>query len=103
MTVNLATVGPQNTGGAGLDTLSGIEGVSGSAFDDTLYAGVLRAVLEGGAGDDRLYGGAASDLLRGGAGNDHIYGSAGADVIDAETSSASSSRVPARSTLPKAA
>jgi len=82
VTVNLATVGPQNTGGAGLDTLSGIEGVSGSAFDDTLYAGVLRAVLEGGAGDDRLYGGAASDLLLGGAGNDHIYGSAGADVID---------------------
>jgi Ca2+-binding RTX toxin-like protein len=82
VTVNLATTNAQNTGGGGVDTLIGIEGLVGSAFDDTLYAGFGRAVMEGGAGDDKLYGGAGDDYLLGGLGNDHLYGSAGADTLN---------------------
>ena len=51
----------QNTGGAGTDTLSNFENLTGSGFNDTLI---------GDAGDNVLDGGAGVDSLRGGAGND---------------------------------
>ena len=51
--VSLATAGQQNTGGAGLDTLVGIENLIGSSFGDNL-TGVAGAnnTLTGGGGDD---------------------------------------------------
>jgi Ca2+-binding RTX toxin-like protein len=36
VTVNLAATSAQNTVGAGLDTLTGFENITGSAFNDTL-------------------------------------------------------------------
>ncbi|WP_212365878.1 cadherin-like domain-containing protein [Bradyrhizobium jicamae] len=47
---------PQDTGGAGVDTLpDNIGGLRGSSFNDTLY-GNGNSVLEGGDGDDHLVG-----------------------------------------------
>ncbi|MGQ3075876.1 MAG: beta strand repeat-containing protein, partial [Ferrovibrionaceae bacterium] len=67
VSVSLAT-GSSSTG----DTLSGIEGITGSAYVDT---------LTGGTGDDTLDGGAGADILDGGAGNDTVsYFSATAAV-----------------------
>ena len=70
VTVNLALLGPQNTGGAGIDTLSSIEGVIGSNLDDTLTGDAGNNVLGGLDGDDLLNGGAGDDILVGGDGND---------------------------------
>jgi len=64
--VSLAPVGSQNTGGAGLDTLIGIEYLIGSAFDDTLIGDTGNNLLDGGDGDDILEGGGGDDQLQGG-------------------------------------
>jgi len=58
--VNLAAATPQATGGAGTDTLSGIEGLLGSSFNDTLTGGIGNDQIEGAAGDDLLNGGAGT-------------------------------------------
>lgn len=70
--VSLAISGPQGTRGAGLDQLTGIEGLIGSAFDDA---------LTGNDADNLLVGLAGKDLLRGEAGNDVLNGSEGADTL----------------------
>jgi Ca2+-binding RTX toxin-like protein len=77
------------TGGAGTDTLSGIENVTGSAFNDTitgdggantLWGGAGNDILNGAGGDDALYGGAGHDILNGGTGADLLDGGDGTDV-----------------------
>src|SRR5262249_18197472 len=68
--VSLAAAGPQNTIGAGTDTLISIENLTGSAFADILTGNNGDNVLNGGAGNDRLTGGLGQDTLTGGAGND---------------------------------
>ncbi|MCW5736693.1 MAG: VCBS domain-containing protein, partial [Enhydrobacter sp.] len=70
VTVSLATGAAQNTVGAGVDTLSSIENLTGSAFNDTLTGSNGNNVLQGGDGDDTLNGGAGNDTLDGGAGVD---------------------------------
>ena len=55
VTVSLAVSGPQVTGGAGTDTLTNIEGLRGSSFNDHLISNG-SSVLEGGPGDDVLTG-----------------------------------------------
>lgn len=63
--------GRSNTGGAAAgDTLSGIENLTGSSFDDTLTGTTANNVIDGGAGNDILAGGAGNDTLIGGAGTD---------------------------------
>ena len=82
VTVNLSVAGPQNTKGAGTDTLSGIERLIGSPFGDTLSGGPSNDSLDGGAGDDVLAGRAGADALAGGAGVDTLdYSEAGAAVV----------------------
>ena len=76
VSVNLAVSGPQNTGGAGIDTLVSIEAVRGSAFVDN---------LTGGSGVDTLYGMDGNDILLGGAGNDTLGGFANDDTINGGT------------------
>ncbi len=61
VTVSLASVGAQNTVGAGTDTLVNIEKLLGSDFDDTLTGDAADNTLEGGSGDDVLDGGDGSD------------------------------------------
>jgi Ca2+-binding RTX toxin-like protein len=92
LTINAA----QDTGGAGIDTLSGFENIIGSEFgdllrvgagdhtiqagggDDTIISQWSSASVLGGAGDDRFVSGAAADTFDGGAGNDTVDYSAGA-------------------------
>jgi len=63
VTVNLSITGAQNTIGAGTDTLTGIEGLSGSVYNDTLIGDANGNLLEGDAGRDHLSGGGGDDLL----------------------------------------
>ena len=70
VTVSLQNTHAQNTVGAGIDTLSQIENLTGSAFADTLTAASAGSVLRGLDGADILVSGAGNDTLDGGAGAD---------------------------------
>lgn len=72
VTVSLAISGPQDTGGAGTDTLVSIEILGGSDYTDWLTAGASGNSLFGWNGKDFLFGGAGDDELDGGQGSD-IY------------------------------
>ena len=81
VTVDLAVVTTQNTGGGGIDKLSTIENLIGSAFNDLLKGDAAANSLQGGAGADILDGGAGNDALNGGDGSDTAsYASATAGV-----------------------
>ena len=69
VTVNLGT-GTASGGDAAGDTLSGIESVTGTAYNDNLTGDAGANTLDGGAGNDTLAGGAGADSLIGGAGTD---------------------------------
>jgi Ca2+-binding RTX toxin-like protein len=81
VTVNLATTTGQNTVGAGTDTLSGFENLTGSAFNDTLTGDANANVISGLVGNDTIYGYAGIDTIMGDDGNDKIYGGDGDDSI----------------------
>jgi hypothetical protein len=55
------------------DSLSNVENLTGSAYDDTLTGDGGRNTLNGGIGHDSLSGGAGADVLQGQAGNDTLY------------------------------
>ena len=71
VTVSLSLPGVQATG-SGNDTISGIENLTGSLFNDT---------LTGDSGANMLYGGDGDDILNGGVGNDVLFGGNGADTF----------------------
>jgi Ca2+-binding RTX toxin-like protein len=70
VTVNLATTSRQSTGGAGSDTLSGFENLTGSQFNDTLIGTTGVNAIIGGDGGDKITGGGGPDILTGGLGAD---------------------------------
>jgi len=70
VTVNLAITTAQDTLGAGTDTLIAIEGLLGSAFNDTLLGNNGRNEIRGGNGDDIIEGFFGEDSLYGNDGND---------------------------------
>src|SRR6266540_557779 len=70
MTVNL-TAGTAT--GDGSDTLTGVEDIQGSGFDD---------VLTGNAGANGLFGDAGNDTLSGGDGDDGLWGRGDDDALD---------------------
>lgn len=79
--VNLSTTTSQNTGGAGSDTLTGIENLTGSAYNDTLTGDAAANLINGGNGNDTLIGGLGNDTLIGGSGTDLLtYASSTAGV-----------------------
>lgn len=78
--VSLSLTGAQDTGSAGFDSLSGIEGVFGSAYADELAGNGGANSLSGGVGDDSLIGGGGDDRLEGGSGADLLRGGDGFDV-----------------------
>ncbi|UVM06559.1 retention module-containing protein [Pseudomonas laurylsulfatiphila] len=80
-TVDLSLLAAQNTLGAGTDTLTGIENLTGSNFNDTLTGNNSNNVINGGLGNDILNGGGGDDLLIGGLGNNTLSGGAGADTF----------------------
>jgi len=73
--------------GEGTDTLTNIENVVGSAYNDALYAAVGGSVLAGGDGNDNLIAGAGADTLNGGAGLDwaNYYFSTAGVTVNLET------------------
>lgn len=74
----------QGRGLAGIatgDRLVEVEGVTGSAFGDTLVGDARHNRLSGGEGDDLLVGGKGRDTLGGGAGADVLRGGGGNDVL----------------------
>ncbi|HFC05193.1 MAG TPA: hypothetical protein ENJ55_05755 [Rhizobiales bacterium] len=80
----------RDTAGAGIDTLTSIENLTGSAFNDRLVGNGADNVLTGGAGNDILkgkggndtfHGGDGDDKLVGGSGNDTLNGDAGTDIL----------------------
>lgn len=79
--VSLAIAGQQNTGGAGLDTLTNIENLIGGNFNDDLAGNFKKNVLNGGKGNDILRGGAGNDTMIGGLGNDTFVVSEAGDVV----------------------
>jgi Ca2+-binding RTX toxin-like protein len=88
VTVNLGA-GTGVGGTAQGDVLSGVDGIYGSAFDDSLTGfdgqgtsgDVYTNVFYGGAGNDYMDGLGANDTLYGGADNDTILGSGGDDLL----------------------
>ncbi|HYC98192.1 hypothetical protein [Brevundimonas sp.] len=68
MRAQLNTNASTNDGDGGTDTFSGIENLTGSAFNDVLIGDGLANVLRGGTGADTLLGLVGNDVLWGGAG-----------------------------------
>jgi Ca2+-binding RTX toxin-like protein len=79
--VDLRLSGAQAPGGAGTDTLTGIEDLVGSAFGDTLIGNAGENALRGGAGDDTLIGLGGNDTFDGGAGIDTVSFAANTNYI----------------------
>jgi Ca2+-binding RTX toxin-like protein len=78
VTVDLAKTGLQDTGGAGVDTISGVEYLSGSNFDDRLSGTEDFNEILGLGGADRLEGRGGNDSLIGG---DDISATMGPDTV----------------------
>jgi Ca2+-binding RTX toxin-like protein len=77
---------PVNAGTAldgfgGLDTLSSIEQVAGSRFDDAIFGGSGGNRLDGHVGNDTVDGGGGNDVLIGGQGSDVLFSGSGADTF----------------------
>ncbi|MEL6224442.1 MAG: GDSL-type esterase/lipase family protein, partial [Cyanobacteria bacterium J06627_8] len=69
--------------GGGTDTLSNIDNLVGSFYDDTLVGNSSDNILNGGEGNDILRGGLGNDTLAGGLGNDTfvLETNSGTDII----------------------
>ncbi len=80
LTANL-TSAMQNAGFAAGDDLREIEGLIGSAFDDTLIGAAAGEYFIGGAGRDVLRGEGGADTLEGGDGDDTLLGGVGSDTL----------------------
>ncbi|WP_376098969.1 M10 family metallopeptidase C-terminal domain-containing protein [Roseomonas sp. CCTCC AB2023176] len=72
---------PQEGGFAEGDVLIAIENLTGTPFNDVIFADEAANVLTGGGGDDRLSGEGGNDSLAGGAGRDDLVGGAGEDTL----------------------
>lgn len=78
--VSLAN-GKGSAGEAAGDALSSVEGLVGSAYDDTLVGDDFANLLKGESGKDNMQGGSGDDKLWGGLGNDQLKGGAGRDAF----------------------
>ena len=68
-----------------VDTISGVEGVVGSALNDYIALGIGNMSADGGTGDDFIVDGAQNDTIDGGAGADTITATTGDDVLTGGT------------------
>lgn len=73
--------GPQDTKGAGIDTLNLIENINGSTFGDILTGNFFDNALRGFDGGDVVRGLDGDDWLDGGKGVDRLIGGTGSDVF----------------------
>jgi Ca2+-binding RTX toxin-like protein len=85
VTAQLNTGVASNDGDGGTDTFSGIENLTGSAFNDVLLGDAGSNVLRGGAGYDVLIGLGGNDVIHGGTGStNEMYGGLGDDTYVVE-------------------
>jgi Ca2+-binding RTX toxin-like protein len=68
-------------GGMGIDTLSNLENIIGSALGDTLNGNESANRIEAGNGGDTVFGHGNNDVILGGTGPDTIDGGAGDDTV----------------------
>ena len=68
-----------NLGDAAGDTLSNVENIWGTDFDDTIYGDDSGGQVYGFSGNDILAGRGGNDVMYGGTGADYISGGAGTD------------------------
>ncbi len=64
------------TGSTGIysySTITNVENITGSGYDDVLYGNSSANVINGGSGNDIISGGGGADTLNGGLGNDSFY------------------------------
>ncbi len=80
--VDLNLSGYQGTGGGGSDSLSNVQGVYATDFNDNIVGDANRNDIHGGDGGDTLMGGAGDDNLYGGNGDDVLIGGPGDDILD---------------------
>ncbi|MGO4123146.1 calcium-binding protein [Inquilinus sp. YAF38] len=73
--------GTATGGDAEGDSFSGIEGLTGSYYDDRLAGDTGANTLLGGVGNDVLYGHSGDDRLEGSWGDDILVGGPGADTL----------------------
>jgi Ca2+-binding RTX toxin-like protein len=79
--VNLSLTSPQDTYGAGIDTVSGFENLIGGSLNDLLVGNGSANLIHGGNGNDTIKGRGGNDVLLGEAGNDQLFGEAGSDTL----------------------
>lgn len=92
--VSLAVRGPQNTLGAGTDTLISMEDLRGSAFADGLSGSAAPNRISGLDGNDIIVGAANNDTLTGGLGADRMRGGTGFDTFDFNATGESTKAAP---------
>jgi Ca2+-binding RTX toxin-like protein len=80
VTVDLSVLGAQDTVGAGTDTITTTENLTGTNLVDTLTGDALANALSGLGGDDTISGLAGNDTLDGGTGTDSLDGGIGTDT-----------------------
>jgi Ca2+-binding RTX toxin-like protein len=95
VSVSLATT--RATGAAGSDTLTDIQALEGSAFNDTLSGSNQNDVIFGLAGNDHIAGLGGTDYLVGGAGTDAINGGSGTNYCQGEALSDCRTTLPSNS------
>lgn len=81
VTVRLDLIYWQDTGGQGIDKLSGIDGVIGADGHDSLSGNANANLIDGDGGRDTVLGGGGADTLDGGPGADFLHGGDGADTL----------------------
>jgi len=84
--INLATGIVSDDGNGSTDTISTVENIIGTDFDDTITGDGEMNVLDGGLGDDTINAGAGNDVLNGGGGADILNGGLGNDTINSNSS-----------------
>ncbi len=67
--------------GQGEDTLSSLENITGSGYDDRLEGNNLASIIKGRRGDDTLIGNGGDNVLYGRAGDDTLIGGYGEDFL----------------------
>lgn len=87
--ISLNETGPQDTHGAGIDTISNFENVMGSAFNDRIFGDAgNNTIRDFSGGSDLIVGGAGNDSLgvfrdkEMAAGTIRMVGGAGSDVVE---------------------
>ncbi len=82
-----ATAFNTDSAGRGTDAYSNIEGVIGTAYNDTLTGSASADQLRGGGGNDVISGMGGDDRIVGGPGADAMTGGTGSDTFVFDTAS----------------